>query len=274
MHQAALLGAVLCYLGAAFALYRSLLGERMERQARRRAPAVALTLAGALLHGLAQFSHWTPPGSAAVDILNVLSLCALVMVAVLLVSLLTRSPLLDAGLVVLPLTAVVLAAEATVPAPANLLTASSPALTLHVVSSVMAYGLLGLAGVYALFVAVIDHFLRHHHLNRLVRTLPPLKTLESLLFRLIAVGFAVLTVSLATGLLFVDDLLAQHLAHKTVLSIAAWLIFGLLLLGRAVWGWRGRTAVRLTIAGMAVLVLAYFGSKLVLEVVLGEHWNA
>jgi ABC-type uncharacterized transport system permease subunit len=123
------------------------------------------------------------------------------------------------------------------------------------------------------FVAIIDHFLRRHHLNPLVKSLPPLETLERLLFRLIAMGFILLTVSLGTGLAFVDDLFEQHLAHKTILSIMAWLVFGLLLWGRWQYGWRGRQAVRLTLAGILLLLLAYFGSKLVLETILGRSWR-
>ena len=92
--------------------------------------------------------------------------------------------------------------------------------------------------------------------------------MESLLFQIIGVGFGLLTLTLLSGLVFVDDLLAQDLAHKTVLSTIGWLVFGGLLLGRRWFGWRGRTAIRLTLAGMAVLLLAYFGSKLVLELIL------
>jgi ABC-type uncharacterized transport system permease subunit len=77
-----------------------------------------------------------------------------------------------------------------------------------------------------------------------------------------------LTLTLLSGVLFVDDLFAQHLVHKTVLSIAAWIVFGVLLFGRWRWGWRGRRAVQLTLAGMAILLLAFFGSKFVLEVIL------
>ena len=97
---------------------------------------------------------------------------------------------------------------------------------------------------------------------------PPLVLVERLLFQLIAVGFALLTATLLTGVLFVEDLFAQHLVHKTVLSIAAWLVFGTLLLGRWRRGWRGRRAVNLTLAGMALLVLGFVGSKFVLELVL------
>ena len=79
-------------------------------------------------------------------------------------------------------------------------------------------------------------------------------------------------VSLATGVAFVADMMAQHLAHKTVLSIIAWSIFGVLLWGRWRHGWRGRTAVRLSLTGFMVLGLAYFGSKFVLEVFLERQW--
>jgi ABC-type uncharacterized transport system permease subunit len=88
------------------------------------------------------------------------------------------------------------------------------------------------------------------------------------MFRVIAAGFVLLTLTLLSGVLFVDDLFAQHLVHKTVLSIAAWIVFGVLLFGRWRWGWRGRRAVQLTLAGMAILLLAFFGSKFVLEVIL------
>ena len=102
------------------------------------------------------------------------------------------------------------------------------------------------------------------------RYLPSLQFMESFLFQLIGVGFALLTLSLTSGWLFVDDIFAQRLAHKTLLSIFAWIIFGTLLLGRAFAGWRGRTAVRLTLVGFSLLTLAYFGSKMVLEIILAR----
>ena len=107
---------------------------------------------------------------------------------------------------------------------------------------------------------------------QVARRLPPLQTMERLLFQLIFFGFFLLSLTLVSGLLFVDNLFAQHLVHKTVLSFCAWLTFGLLLYGRLRHGWRGRTAVRWALSGYTVLVLAYFGSKLILEQVLGRNW--
>ena len=98
--------------------------------------------------------------------------------------------------------------------------------------------------------------------------------MESLLFKLITTGFLLLSVSLISGLLFINDIFAQHLLHKTVLSIMAWLVFGLLLWGRWRYGWRGSLAVRMTLAGIVLLLLGYFGSKLVLEVFLGRSWSS
>ena len=92
--------------------------------------------------------------------------------------------------------------------------------------------------------------------------------MEQLLFQLSGLGFVLLTMALVSGALFIENLTAQHLIHKTVLSVCAWVVFGLLLWGRWQFGWRGRTAVRLTFAGSVVLLLAYFGSKLVLELIL------
>jgi len=139
------------------------------------------------------------------------------------------------------------------------------ALQLHVALSVLGAGLLTLAAAQAVTLALQDTLLHAKSASRLVQALPPLQTMERILFVLIALGFFMLSLSLLSGLLFVEDLMARHLAQKTVLSVAAWTLFGGLLWGRWRWGWRGRIAVRWTLAGYGVLILAYFGTKLLLE---------
>lgn len=94
--------------------------------------------------------------------------------------------------------------------------------------------------------------------------------MERVLFELVWAGIVLLTLSIISGLLFLDNFFAQHLAHKTVLSLLAWVIFTTLLIGRYRFGWRGMRAVRWTLGGCALLILAYFGSKFVLEVVLNR----
>jgi len=234
--------------------------------------SVALCFMGAAVHTYALSGHWTGAAPEA-GILNLMSLCALVIVLMLCTSVFSSNSLYDASIVVLPMTVVVLVLEWSIPSQGLLLEDFSAGASAHILSSILAFGVLSIAGIYAFFVAIIDFFLRRHHLNPLVTSLPPLETLERLLFRLIAMGFVLLTASLLTGLAFVDNMFEQHLAHKTILSIMAWLLFGLLLWGRWRYGWRGRQAVRLTLAGIFLLLLAYFGSKLVLETILGKSWR-
>lgn len=138
----------------------------------------------------------------------------------------------------------------------------------HVILSLLAYSLLAIATAQALLLAYQTHQLKSHQPGGLVRLLPPLQTMESLLFELLWLGFALLTLALVSGWLFVDDLMAQHLAHKTVFSVIGWLIYACLMTGRHWLGWRGYTAVRFALGGFAALMLAFFGSKFVLELVL------
>ena len=108
--------------------------------------------------------------------------------------------------------------------------------------------------------------------NALLQKLPPLLTMEALLFRIIWAGFVLLTLTLASGVVFSEELFgkAAPFNHKTVFGVVSWLIFAALLAGRRIYGWRGRIAVRWTLAGFLTLVLAYIGSKFVVEVVLGR----
>lgn len=139
---------------------------------------------------------------------------------------------------------------------------------LHAGLALLAYATLAVAALLALVLWAQERALRRREFHGWLRALPPLVQLEALLFRTIAVGFALLTATLLTGVLFVENLFAQHLVHKTVLSVLSWLAFGALLYGRVRHGWRGAKAVRWTLLAMGLLVLAYFGSKGVLELVL------
>lgn len=141
-------------------------------------------------------------------------------------------------------------------------------LVLHVALSLAAYALLALAALQALVMAYQDLRLRRHNPGGVLRALPPLGDMERLLFQLLALGFAALTLALLSGVLFLGDIFAPHLIEKTALSIGAWLVIGTLLIGRRRAGWRGQTAVNWTLAGFGLLALGYLGSKFVLEFVL------
>lgn len=138
----------------------------------------------------------------------------------------------------------------------------------HVLLSLLAYSLMLAALIQALLLAYQNQKLRSKHPGGWLRLLPPLQTMEALLFELLWAGELVLTLAIISGGLFVENLLAQHLAQKTVFSLMAWATYALLLWGRHAWGWRGAAAMRWTFTGFAFLLLAYFGSKFVLELIL------
>ena len=181
-----------------------------------------------------------------------------------------RHPVEILGIIVLPLAAITLAADYATTTVHLLPPGSPPGLIFHVVTSIIAYSILGLAAIHAIVLSVQNSFLHKHQPGGLIRMMPPLTAMESLLFDAIIIGFVCLSISLISGMVFLEDMFAQHLAHKTVLSIIAWLVFAILLIGRWLVGWRGRTAIRWTLGGFISLMLAYFGSKFVLELILAS----
>jgi ABC-type uncharacterized transport system permease subunit len=146
-------------------------------------------------------------------------------------------------------------------------------LTAHILLSMAAAALLFAAAVTAILLVFLDRRLRTRRIADLSSGLPPLDALEKIMFRLVAAGFGLLTLALITGFVFVTNLFTQNLVQKTVLSLIAWLIFGVLLIGRLRFGWRGRSAVRWTLSGFGILAVAYFGVKFVLEYLFGRHWG-
>ncbi len=146
-------------------------------------------------------------------------------------------------------------------------------ITAHITLAALAAGWLSIAAAVVLLLSWQDTRLRARTPMGILALLPPVETMETTLFRAVAGGFIVLTFVLVTGLFFVTDVIAQHLIHKMVLAITAWLVFAVLLWGRYRFGWRGRKARQFTTAGFVILALAYFGSKFVLEQVLGRHWG-
>jgi ABC-type uncharacterized transport system permease subunit len=146
-------------------------------------------------------------------------------------------------------------------------------LTAHILLSLGAAALLFAAAVTAILLVILDRRLRMRRIADLSSALPPLDALEKVMFRLVAAGFGLLTLALITGFVFVTNLFTQNLVQKTVLSLIAWVIFGVLLIGRLRFGWRGRSAVRWTLSGFGILAVAYFGVKFVLEDLFGRHWG-
>jgi ABC-type uncharacterized transport system permease subunit len=165
---------------------------------------------------------------------------------------------------------------------------------IHLHIAILAYSLFTIAALHALLMALVERHLhsrplstllqRLHEgrwedvvddsrpLSTLLQRLPPLLTMEHLLFRILWAGFILLTLTLASGMLFSEEIFGQALqfSHKTLFALISWAIYAALLAGRHVYGWRGRTAIRWTLSGFAALLMAYIGSKFVLEILLGR----
>lgn len=148
------------------------------------------------------------------------------------------------------------------------LTELSPGVSAHVVLSILAYGLITIATASALVMSYASYQLKHKHINALGSLMPPLETIEKMLFDMILAGEIFLSASIVSGILFHEDFFAQHLIHKTFFSLLSWLIFAVLLAGHHFFGWRGSKAMKWTLAGFITLLLAYVGSKFVIELIL------
>ncbi len=142
----------------------------------------------------------------------------------------------------------------------------------HIGIAILAYSLFTFAALHAFLMAIAERSLHNKPTRIKLPDFPPLMVMESLLFRVISVGFILLTFTLLSGMLFSEQIFGKPLQfnHKTIFSIAAWVIYGWLLLGRYRFGWRGIKAIRWTLSGFTLLLLAYLGSKFILEILLNR----
>ena len=143
----------------------------------------------------------------------------------------------------------------------------------HIVVALLSYGLLTVGTIVALYALAQERRLQAAKLSPINQLFAPLETMERLLFGVAAAGFIGLTLTIFSGSSFVNDLVEQHLAHKLGFSVLAWVVFGILLLGRHFKGWRGKRAVRLYLGGLAVLCIAYFGNRVILEEFFHRSWS-
>lgn len=259
--------AILLYLSSSLLLALRLMRPDRAGRASRNG-ALVLGFVAVFLHGGALYPVLITANGLNLGFFNAASLIGCLTALLLLASSL-RQPLENLGIALLPMAALTIALMFAYPSQHVLGEIGHWQLDLHILLSILAYSLLVIAALQAVLLAIQDHQLRNRHPGGLIRALPPLQTMESLLIQLIATGFILLSLALLTGLFFLEDIFAQHLAHKTILSLVAWAVFAILLWGRWRFGWRGRTAIRWTLGGFVFLMLAYFGTKLVLELLLG-----
>ncbi len=222
-----------------------------------------------LLHAFLLVHTLYLPDGLNLSLVNALSFTGWLIASVL-VSFSLLWPLENLGIILFPFSGVTLLFAYLFPSRYILFTSDSWPLEIHVLLAILAYALLALAATQALVLALQDYRLHNRQPGGLLRGIPPLLTVEALLFQIIGIGFVVLSLALLSGLLFIEGLWTQAMLQKTFLSMIAWLVFGVLLWGRWRFGWRGRTAIFWTLSGFGTLMLAYFGSKWLFEVFL-EH---
>lgn len=229
---------------------------------------IALSAVGAALHGLANYLVIWSDGSLHLGIQSSASLVTWIMLLfVLLTSL--RLPVQNLLVLILPLATLGVLSLLATPTVPTLPTASlGDPLIWHILISIVAYSILFMAACQSVLLAVLEHRLKTRKTLRLLRLLPPLQTMESLLFGLLWAGIIALTIAIGTGFVFLNDMFEQRVVHHTLLSLASWFLYAVLLAGHKLLGWRGTTAVRWTLIAFSLLVLAYFGSKFVIEVLL------
>lgn len=183
---------------------------------------------------------------------------------------LLRRPISNLVVAIFPLAALAIIVSSLSSPEVELQSRITPGLFSHILSSILAYSLMTIATIQALALALQERHLKHHHVGGILTALPPLQTMEQILFELIWIGMGLLTLSLITGFIFIEDIFSQRLVHKTFFSILAWGTFAILLWGRHQLGWRSQTAARWTIGGFFSLMLAYFGSKFVVELLINS----
>jgi ABC-type uncharacterized transport system permease subunit len=262
---------LLLYLLAASAFALSRFPRHSAREKLLLAVAVISAAAGILMHAHDLFSEIHRASGLTVSLAGAVSLIGFQLALIALIA--AIEPTLRgmaSGLLLL-------AAIATLPfhsqPDVTSATGLSWQLQAHILIAMFAYGLLTAGAIVAVFALVQDRRLKAGRLSTGNQLFAPLETTEKLLFSITAAGFSVLLLAVLSGFAFVENLFAQHLAHKTVFSLLALTLFGILVAGRLFAGWRGKRAVYLYLWGFAFLCLAYFGSRYVLEEVLNRSWG-
>ncbi|MFQ3229864.1 inner membrane protein YpjD [Reinekea sp.] len=222
---------------------------------------------GLSAHSAALLSEMYFEGMLSFSLLNALSICVWMIIAVVVVSS-SSKPLQNLFPFFMPFGAVLLLIGLFTPQPL-LLKSYSSGMVIHIFLALLAYSVMVIATVQALLVSFQNRRLHNHQLkNRLSELLPPLQTMERLLFEWVLVGFLLLTLAILTGALYVENFFAQHLLHKTVLTIVSWGFFLYVLVAHYFLGVRGTRASRLIYVGFSFLIVAFVGSKFVLEYLL------
>ena len=254
---------VLLYLAATGLLLQQWLSAKKSKDNQ----PLYFASAAVIFHALALYTIIFTPQGIDIGFFSALTFTAWLMATLLVVASFSL-PIGCLGLLVYPFALVTLILRAVSDQHIVLTDSLAPGLQTHILFSLLAYSLLSIAVAQAILLAIQDKYLHNKHPSGFLRSLPSLETMEIMLFRIIGLGVIALSISLLSGFIYLEDMFAQHLVHKTILSIIAWAVFVTLLWGHYRFGWRGKIAIKWSITGFTLLMLAYFGSKFVIELVL------
>ena len=232
--------------------------------------ACLLAAIGIVLHGQMLFELILPGRGFSLSIGHAVSMIGLELALIALLA--AIEPTLrgtSTGLLLLSAITVLLTGEA-IGTPA--VVAMPLQVRVHILLALLSYGLLSVGAIVSIYALLQERRLRLARITAVNHLFAPLETTEKLLIGVASAGFAGLTLAIATGSSFINNLVEQHLAHKFALSLVAWVIFGVLLVGRFFAGWRGKRVIKLYLWGFVVLGIAYFGSRLILQEFFDSSW--
>ena len=263
--------AVLSALLYLVAVWRQVLN--LEAGAEHQRQQIALVAAAALAtHALAAYLP-TQAGESSLGFYRVASLMFLSMGLISVVALIVR-PLHTLLIVLFPLAALSILVATFAPDTSRPMSDLPAGILSHISASIISFAILALAVLQGLLVTVQSRQLRQHRSRGMIRKLPPLEAASALFYELTGAGFLVLTAAIGAGFVFIDDLFSQHLVHKTVLTMLAWCLYAVLLVQYFRRGWRVQSAITVNLIAFGLVVLGFFGSKLVLEPVSYTHLRA
>lgn len=255
--------AIVLYIAATVLQVQTMLGKREA------SPDIKIVSAFAVVsHGATTILDFNETTGYDLGIYPMLSLMALSIVAIVLISSFRR-PVDNLFVVIFPVATATILLEMFLQGDYTPRENITTGIASHILLSIVAYSLITIAAVQALLLSFGDSQLKHHHLS-VLRNMPPLETMEQLMFEMLWFGLLFLTLSIISGFLFLQDITGPGLIHHTVITLSAWVVFTVLMWGRYQLGWRGAVASRWTLSGFVLLVLGYFGSKAVLEIILGK----
>jgi ABC-type uncharacterized transport system permease subunit len=250
---------VVAFLISSFLLARYFTKDEIQHQHQQ---TIALLISFAITAQAIGFSNFWSEDGIIFGLANSASFASWLIVILLFLASFTK-PVHALGILVYPIAAMTILFGIVFPDSGDKIIPLS--IASHVFLSITAYALLALSLCQSVLLKIQETHLHERKINGFINKLPALQTMEGLLFQSLRMGFYLLTLSLLTGFFFIEDFFAQHLIYKTTLSLVAWVIFAALVVGRKVFGWRGKQAILATQVGFGVLLVAYFGSKFVIE---------